>query len=440
MLKKSYPTLKMLLFSAFGIMVFFLPIISGTTPLLYMISTLKIALKASLPLILIICTALLCITSVVVKKSSQKQYAHHMVKLMGKDGVVSRTLYFLGLTLGTMALLEMGPGFIVGEETGILALSLASSIFLTVLVAGIFVTMISSFGLLQFFGTLLEPIMRPLYKLPGCAAVDIVTSIASSAAVDIYLTNKIYTEKLYTKREASTVATNFTVCSLGFFAVLCEIAGIVEYYGLVVCSSFIIIFIMPIITSRVPPLSRIPDTYIDGKQNIDWIPSSSQTSILIRAWESAVETAASASPRLLLSGTVDAAFFSTKVSAYVLSIATVALIIGIYTPIFRWIGTPVIPIVKLLGIPNATEIAPSILVGITEIAMPAILIAKQNIAPAASFFIVVLSTVQVIFFTESANAIIESDIPLKVWHLIVTFLVRTIIAMPMVAVTMHILF
>ena len=72
--------------------------------------------------------------------------------------------------------------------------------------------------------------------------------------------------------------------------------------------------------------------------------------------------------------------------------------------------------------------------------MPALLIADQAVPQAAAFFGVVQSTVQVIFFTESANAIMESDIPLNLVDLIIIFLERTIIAMPMIAVIMHLLY
>lgn len=48
-------------------------------------------------------------------------------------------------------------------------------------------TFLSAFGLLQFIGTILEPLMRPLYRLPGYAGIDIATSITTSPAVDILI-------------------------------------------------------------------------------------------------------------------------------------------------------------------------------------------------------------------------------------------------------------
>ena len=80
------------------------------------------------------------------------------------------------------------------------------------------------------------------------------------------------------------------------------------------------------------------------------------------------------------------------------------------------------------------------LVSIAEIALPAIIISGADVDPMAVFFVCTLSSVQIIFFTESANAMLESDIPLTVRDLVVVFLLRTLVAMPMVALATHLLF
>ena len=93
-----------------------------------------------------------------------------------------------------------------------------------------------------------------------------------------------------------------------------------------------------------------------------------------------------------------------------------------------------------MQLPNAQEIAPATLVGIAEIALPVMTIAGQAIAPVSIFFVIVLSTVQIIFFTESANAMMQSDLGLTFVQLVVIFLIRTVIAIPIVAGFAHLLF
>lgn len=132
--------------------------------------------------------------------------------------------------------------------------------------------------------------------------------------------------------------------------------------------------------------------------------------------------------------------FTQKIVAYVVSIAIIALLLAEHTPIFTWLGAPIVPILKLLQMPNAAEIAPATLVGISEIALPVIMISGKGVAVESVFFIVVLSSVQIIFFTESANAMLESAIPVTVLDLIICFFVRTIIAIPLLAIVCHLLF
>lgn len=425
---------KLFIVSLFGIMFFFAPIINGGTPLLASIDTAKALLGNGLFAIVVLCCVSMLVATPFVKK------VPFLEKYMGGDGIVTKILYLLGAIFGVMVFFKIGPEWLLSADTGGLALDLAGSVLVTVMLAGLFVTCIANFGMLQFIGTLLEPLMRPLYRLPGYAAVDAATSIACSAAVDVFMANKIYLNKLYTKRDVSIVASNFTICSLGFFLLLCDIAHIPEHYGLVVLTSFGVCFILPILTSRIPPLSLIPNEYVDGTPFKGDEKLNDGRNVFQRAWDSAIETADQATLKMIAEGALEAVIFSVKVCVYVMSVATVALIVGVYTPVFDWLGAPIAPLLQLLAIPNAAEIAPSVLVGITEIAMPALLIADKAVAPAAAFFVVVLSTVQVIFFTESANAIMESDIPLNFGQLILVFLMRTLLAIPMIAVVMHICF
>ena len=67
-------------------------------------------------------------------------------------------------------------------------------------------------------------------------------------------------------------------------------------------------------------------------------------------------------------------------------------------------------------------------------------IAGQQISEMAIFFVIVLSTVQIIFFTESANAMMQADMGLKFGQLIVIFLIRTVIAIPIVSLFAHIIY
>ena len=131
--------------------------------------------------------------------------------------------------------------------------------------------------------------------------------------------------------------------------------------------------------------------------------------------------------------------FGIKVNAFIVSLSVICLLIFNYTPIAKWIAIPMAPILSLLGLPDAQQIAAYSIVGIFALSIPATLIKGKAVAAASAFFVVVLSTSQIIFFTESANAMLESDIPVGFGDLVKIFFIRTIILIPMVALMAKIL-
>ncbi len=427
---------KFIIASTLGILVFFIPVIDGNTPLVALIAFLKALFgKALQPLVV----GLISLVAVTATISFSNRYPAFQ-KFYEKDGKVSKIMFVIAMIFGFMILTGYAPKEIMNPNVGPLSLSLTASVFLTVSSAGILIPLISEFGLLQMIGTIIEPIMRPVYKIPGYAALDGITSFVCAPAVGVYFTNKLYNNKLYTGREAAAIATNFSVCSLGFFLVLTEWGGIAHLYPQVVLTSFLTVFLIAIIVIRIPPISRIPNCYIDGTPFVEKKERASYKGVFRRALDSAVEAASLANKSVLTYSVKNSVIFAVKIAGYVLCIATISLYIAEETPIFTWIGKPMIPFLNLLRLPNATEIAPSILVGITEIGMPVLLLAGKNVAEASVFFVVTLSTAQIIFFTESANAILESDIPLNFVQLVILFFIRTALAAPLIALATHLLF
>ena len=212
-------------------------------------------------------------------------------------------------------------------------------------------------------------------------------------------------------------------------------------YSKVVLTSLIVVFILAAIMIRIPPLSRKRDVYINGsEQTADMRkPMRYNRNTLRKALAAATTKASGTSYRVFLTSIPSVLSFAVKIVTFVQSIAVIALLISTHTPLFQWIGIPVIPYLELMQLPNAQEIAPATLVGIAEIALP-VMIAGQAIAPVSIFFVIVLSTVQIIFFTESANAMMQSDLGLTFVQLVVIFLIRTVIAIPIVAGFAHLLF
>lgn len=435
--------IKFLAFSAIGIGLFFIPVNINETnavPLVHLVSFIKSFIGAAMNYLVLIVSVLLSITYLASKRI--KTTSGFLAKLHEKDSRFTGALYLLSSIFAVLLIFNMGPEQILNPDVGGLAIYLAGSVLITVTVAGWLVIFLIEFGFLEFLGTLLEPIMRVAFKLPGRASVDALASFVSAPAVGVFITNKLYTGSTYTDKEACCITTNFSVCSLGFFALLVSIGDIVEYYPHVILSSLLIVFIMAAIVIRIPPLSRKKDTYFNGKIQTEEERKSERYdgNTFSRALASATQKAEGADMRIIFTSLPEAFLFAIKIVTFVLSIAVVSLLIATYTPVFDWMGKPMVPLLNLLRIPDAAQIASATLVGVAEIALPVLIIAGKGISEMSVFFIIVLSTVQIIFFTESANAMLESNMPLNFFELIAIFLIRTLIALPLVAAATFIIF
>ncbi|WP_344964800.1 YjiH family protein [Oceanisphaera sediminis] len=439
---RSSGAVKALFGSVIGLLIFFIPFSvdadKSNVPLVTIIGAIKAFLGTNLEYITLGLTVLLCITWVASKVTSNAA----LKRYHRKDNVIAGLLFVLGAVFAALLVFRIGPDWFLHKDVGGLALYLGGSVFLTVIIAGFFVLFLTEFGFLEFVGTLMEPLMRPLYRLPGRSAVDAVASFVAAPAVGIFITNKLYKSGHYTQREAASIATNFSICSLGFFALLASIGGIMDYLPHMIISSFIINFVLAAVVTRIPPLSNKQDIYFDGQpvQETAKGTNVSDSNIWMRACSAAVERASMTRADVFYKYFWEAATFAQKIVAYILSIATIALIVGTYTPVFDYLGVVFEPLLNLLALPDADKIAPTVLLSIAEIALPAIIIAGADVAPMSVFFVCTLSTIQIIFFTESANAMLESDIPLTVKDLVVIFLIRTVLAIPLVALATHLIF
>lgn len=427
--------------SMVGLMAFFLPIstTNGDTknPLVMMIDFIKEILGDNINYVILAIMMLLCFTWIASRYSNNKALKDYHKG----DGVVTGITFLLSAFFLILLVFNLAPEWLAHKDVGGLALYLGGSVFFTVLIAGFFVVFLTEFGFLEFLGTLLEPLMRPVYKLPGQAAVDAVTSFVAAPAVGIFLTDKLYKNGIYTEREAATIATSFSVCSLGFFALLASIGNIMEYLPHMIIVSFLINFILAALMARIPPLSNKKDVYFNGEMQMPAdLKNTSNEPMFKLACTYAIEKVSNLKLATLLKSFKEVVVFAQKIVAYVVVIATAALVIATYTPVFDYLGLLVKPLIELMQLPDADKIAPTVLVSIAEIAMPAILIAGEEVSKMSVFFVCTLSTIQIIFFTESANAILESSIPLTILNLVVIFLLRTIIAIPFVALATHFIF
>lgn len=210
---------------------------------------------------------------------------------------------------------------------------------------------------------------------------------------------------------------------------------------------FLLTFIVTLFMVRIPPISKMENKYINERlqSESDLKNEPRYGSGMISKGIDRATKRAYFSENLFKSikdSLIDGFKVLPKVVSLLCVIGIASMIIAKNTPVFTWLGYVFLPILNLFNVPDAAAIAACLPVGITEMFIPTLIIADQAsvISEAARAFVVMVSTVQVIFFAESIVVMKSTGIPVSIPKLVVLFIQRTIIAIPFAALFVNIIF
>ncbi|WP_188206419.1 YjiH family protein [Alkalibacillus aidingensis] len=339
-----------------------------------------------------------------------------------------------GFLVGILTLIEFGPEMIISRDTGGVVLYDLAPVLLTwFLFAGLFLPLLMQYGLMEFIGALLRKIMRPLFTLPGRSSIDSMASWMGAGTVGVLVTTKQYDEGFYNKRESAVIATTFSVASIAFSLVIANMIGVghlfIPFYITVVVACLVAAIIIP----RIPPLSRKDETYFEevGKQINESNPRG--ISPVKWGWIQALNKASHAKglSDQFKNGIKTVMDIWLGLIPLVMSLGAIALIIVEFTPIFQVLSYPLIPLLELMNIPEASIAAPAMLVGFADMFLPAVI--GSGIESELTRFVVgALSITQIIYMSEIGVLILRSNIPLKLHELFIIFVQRTVITLPII--------
>ncbi len=412
---------KLLFFSAFGVFVFFVPVTLGsetTIPLDHIVRF----LKNEFPLASKI-WALLIITAGAVYPfitgSWKKDFSSGVFSALKAAGLIVALSYFA--KLGPQKLFE-------ADLLPFLFDKLVVPVGLIVPVGAVFLAFLVDFGLLELIGTLMEPVMRPLWKTPGRAAIDALASFVGSYSIALLITDKVYVEKKYTAKEAAIIATGFSTVSATFMIIVAKTTGLIGYWNFYFWSTLLITFAVTAVTARIYPLSKKDD---DGKQ---LAKEKNDISIFKRAWTNGLQAAVNSDDVIanVRRNFLDGLKMTMSILPSILSIGLTGLLLAKFTPLFDWLGYVFYPIVKLLALPNAQLVSKAAAVEITEMFLPALLI--KNAEFIARYVVAVTSVSAILFFSASIPTILSTRIPLKISELVLIWFERTFLSLIFAAI------
>ncbi|WP_410489316.1 YjiH family protein [Bacillus sp. DTU_2020_1000418_1_SI_GHA_SEK_038] len=348
----------------------------------------------------------------------------------------------LGGIFAVMTLFKIGPEFIWSENTGGLLLNdLLPILFSVFLFAGLFLPLLLNFGLLEFFGTMFTKIMRPIFKLPGRSSIDCAASWLGDGTIGVLLTSKQYEEGYYTKKEAAIIGTTFSVVSITFSLVVISQVNLahmfVPFYATVTLSGLIAAIICP----RIPPLSRKPETfYREQVKELDETVPNGYTSFSWGLLQAVDKARTNQSVRSFFEqGLKNILDMWMGVAPIVMALGTLALVLAEYTPVFKILGLPFIPLLELMQVPEARAASETLVVGFADMFLPSVIGASIE-SDMTRFIIASVSVTQLIYMSEVGGLLLGSKIPVSLKDLFIIFLERTLITLPVIVLAAHIIF
>lgn len=438
--------LKFIIPSLIGVMLFMVPIYHNgelSIPIAVFSNTVQGLFEGILPFALTVLITLVAIVTAIYKIIKPKFMINNKVCKTLFD---IKSIWFFGRILGALFILisylNIGPSFISSEDTGRFILTgLLPTLLVVFFFAGLFLPLLLNFGLLEFCGSMLTKIMRPLFKLPGRSSVDCITSWLGDGTIGVLLTSKQYEEGFYSQREASIISTTFSVVSITFSFVIISQVGLshmfIPFYLTVMIAGIIAAIILP----RIWPLKNIADKYHNGVQpkNNEEIPHGHTPFTF--GLDLAIKKASTqeGAKAFFKEGFLNVLDMWVGVLPIVMAMGTIALCLAEYTPIFQWLGAPFIPLLSLLQIPEAQAASQTVIVGFADMFLPSVMATKIT-SDMTRFIIACVSVTQLIYLSEVGSVILGSKIPLKLKDLFIIFLMRTLITLPIISLIAHILF
>ncbi len=331
----------------------------------------------------------------------------------------------LAIPLIYMALFKIGPEWLMKPDMlPFIFDKVVIPVALIVPIGSIFLTFIICFGLLEFIGVIVRPFMRPIFKVPGKAAIDAVASFVGSFSVAIFLTNRLYNESKYTNREAVIIMSGFSTVSATFMIIVAKTGGMMEKWNFFFWTTLIITFVVSALTVRLWPITKIDNSYVDGvgKPEVK-IPGN----ILVNAVKEGLETSANSGNLL---GTLWSNFSSGMKMIFILapcgtSIGVLSYVLVKMTPVFDVVSIIFIPFTFILGIPEFKLVAKACAMVLGEMFVPNLLVAKLPMM--AKYVVGVTSISAILFFSGSIPCILATNVKFKTSHMILIWFERTVL-------------
>jgi nucleoside recognition membrane protein YjiH len=361
-------------------------------------------------------------------------------KTWNKDVVTTVFSIFkvLGIFVYFVAIFKLGPERI--QTPGMLPFvfnKVVIPVTMLVPVGAVFLAFLINYGLMEFVGVFMRPVMRPVWKTPGRSAVDAVASFVGSYSVGLLITNRVYKEGYYSTKEACIIATGFSTVSATFMVVVAKTLGLMDKWNAYFWGTLVITFIVTAITTMLYPLSKKSDKGYNDKPVI-LEPTAEKGMLFSTALEEGLN-ACEAAPGVvqgIIKNFKDGIGLALAIGPTLISIGFFGLVLAEYTPIFDIMGYIFLPFTMLLGFgAEAAVLAKGLAISLAEMFLPASIVASAS--PTVKAVVAIVCVSEILFFSASIPCILSTEIKINVKDLLIIWVERIILSLVLATPFVH---
>lgn len=419
--RKSNIMIKFILLNLLGIFMFFIPITIGKSksiPIDHIVTFIR-----QVPYFGIVYAGIIIILGAIIP---------FIKKTWNKDNVTTVFSIFkvLGVFVYFMAVFKLGPERV--QTPGMLPFvfnKVVIPVTMLVPVGAVFLAFLINYGLMEFVGVFMQPIMRPIWKTPGRSAVDAVASFVGSYSVGLLITNRVYKEGYYSTKEACIIATGFSTVSATFMVVVAKTLGLMDKWNAYFWSTLVITFIVTALTTRLYPLSKKSDSGYNGMEVVPE-PKAEKGKLFSTALDEGLK-ACDMAPGVMegiVNNFKDGLGLALSIGPTLMSIGFFGLVLAEFTPIFDIMGYIFLPFTKLLGFgAEANLLAKGLAISLAEMFLPASIVASAS--PLVKGVVAIVCVSEILFFSASIPCILSTDITIDIKDLLIVWVERIILSL-----------
>jgi nucleoside recognition membrane protein YjiH len=298
---------------------------------------------------------------------------------------------------------------------------MTGSIIIFITIANFFLPLLSEYGLAEFLEVLLDKVIKPVFKVPGNAMVNLVTSFFVGSTMSMYLTGMQYEKGIFSKQEAMRIMTALTVPSLStgllYWSVIGDSSYFFKFYGLTVLVFFTMAFIMV----RMPPFTSMDQTKL--VPSIVPTEGNKLSQALQKASERAYKTKYSIKNSLLAVANILMSFVP-----FLITLGTLSVLLIEYTNVFEIMSYPYGLYLKIFSIEQPFLLSQTLILYTIDLIMPAVIL--RNIVSSNTQIIMAAITMNQLIYIAPMLIIMSFQGLTTKKDFFIIFLQRIILAVP----------